>query len=82
MKDDAYHRQAEYENFKASRALKHTALATEASEHQQKKEASTMDSKTLRAVVRFATTEEAHRAVRNRNHTYLGNRRVSLRVLP
>lgn len=80
MKDDAYHKQTQYEKFKASRPLQHNALATEGPGNQQKKEESA--SNTLRAVVRFATTEEAHRAVRNRNHTYLGNQRVSLRVLP
>ncbi|CAL8468047.1 g7586 [Coccomyxa elongata] len=80
MKDDEYHKQTQYEKFKASSPLQHNALATEAPEHQQKKDA--LARNTLRAVVRFATTEEAHRAVRNRNHTYLGNRRVSLRVLP
>ena len=36
----------------------------------------------IRAVVRFMTIEEAHRALRARNNTYLGNDLVSLRVLP
>jgi hypothetical protein len=36
----------------------------------------------MRAVVRFQSVEEAHRALRARNHTYLGNDVVSLRVLP
>lgn len=80
MKDDEYHKQAQYEKFKASKPLQRSALATEKPDVQQNKETSAGN--TLRAVVRFATTEEAHRAVRNRNHTYLGNQRISLRVLP
>ena len=36
----------------------------------------------MRAVVRFTSVEEAHRAVRTRNFTYLGNDIVTLRILP
>lgn len=72
----------DFERFKASRQLQHNnALATDGPDQQQTK-ASWSGAPNLRAVVRFATAEEAQRAVRNRNFAYLGNRQVRLRVLP
>jgi hypothetical protein len=38
--------------------------------------------KGLRAVVRFRSTEEAQRAIRQRNGTYLGNSQIKMRLLP
>lgn len=72
----------DFERFKASRQLQHNnALATDGPDQQQTN-ASWSATPNLRAVVRFATAEEAQRAVRNRNFAYLGNRQVRLRVLP
>ncbi len=73
------------ERFNASRQLQHNnALATDGKNQQEQEEgkAPWQNSPTLRAVVRFSTLEEAQRAVRNRNYTYMGNRQVRLRVLP
>jgi hypothetical protein len=36
----------------------------------------------LKAVVRFASTEEAQRAIRKRDNTYLGNSLITMRLLP
>lgn len=65
----------------SSRHFRHNALVTGFPEHKGPKDPPPA-SHALRAVVRFATTEEAHRAVRTRNNTYLGNNQVRLRVLP
>ena len=36
----------------------------------------------LRAVVRFMSAEEAARALRARNHSWLGNVTITMRILP
>lgn len=66
-----------------SKALQHNlARAQKAGNNDQNGPAAKKPQPRLRAIVRFATTEEAQRAIRKKDRTYLGNTLISLRLLP
>ena len=63
------------------RAVADTQLPSKKMAHRLPEGGRSESDRKARAVVRFKTTEEAHRAVRQMNHTYVTNDCINMRVL-
>lgn len=58
-----------------------TRLPSKKMQHKRPEEFEAKEKAKVRALLRFKTTEEAHRAVRQLNNTYVTNECIQLRVL-